>query len=124
MALLSRLALCATLLFAPAAHAGGLPTAKLVRCEAGDCLLIRGERRSSAATVRINDRAVAVSGKRGWKVRLPLAMVRSLASPFDRSLTVAVVDPAGGTEQRDAVRLPVGLLGHTTELASLVVRAR
>jgi hypothetical protein len=106
------------------AHADPLAEAKLVRCAAGNCLLIRGERASAASTVTINDRVVAVQGRRGWKVRLPVSAVRTLASPFARSLQVAVIDPAGAVEQQHAVRLPVGLLGHTTELASLVVRAR
>jgi hypothetical protein len=121
---LSHIALAATLIAAPAAHAGALPTAKLVRCDAGDCLLIRGERSSAAATITINDRPVVASGRRGWKVRVPVATLRGWASPFARTLAVAVTDPAGQVEQREAVRLPVGLLGHTTELASLVVRAR
>ncbi|WP_157084712.1 hypothetical protein [Sphingomonas pituitosa] len=124
MAIFSRLALGAALLIAPAAHADGLPTAKLVRCEGGDCLLIRGMRSASTATITINDRAVAASGRRGWKVRVPVAQVRELAAPFARTLEVAVRDAAGRVERRESVRLPVGLMGHTTELASLVVRAR
>jgi hypothetical protein len=123
MALFSRLALCAALLIAPAAHAGEIPTAKLVRCDAGDCLLIRGARSSAAAVVTINDRPVVADGRRNWRVRLPLATVRGWSAPFARTLAVAVVDPAGQMERRETVRLPVGVLGHTTELASLVVRA-
>jgi len=53
---------------------------------------------------------------------LPVAMVQQWSAPFARSLQVSVVDPAGGVERDDAVRLPVGLLGHNLELASLVVR--
>ncbi len=124
MAIFSRFALGVALLIAPAAHADGLPAAKLVRCGDGDCLLIRGTRSSEAATITINDRPIAASGRRGWKIRLPVADVRGLASPFARTLDVAVVDAAGQTERRAQVRLPVGLMGHTTELASLVVRAR
>lgn len=116
--------MCAALLIAPAAHADALPSAKLVRCDAGDCLLIRGARSSAAAAVTINGRVVAVDGRRGWKVRLPIATVRGWAPPFARTLRIAVIDPAGEVERREAVRLPIGLLGHTTELASLVVRAR
>jgi hypothetical protein len=124
MALFSRLALAVALLIAPAAHADARPSAKLVRCSEGDCLLIRGTRSSAAQTITINDRVVAASGGRGWKVRVPVAAVRGLASPFARTLDVAVVDAAGQVERRESVRLPVGLMGHTTELASLVVRAR
>lgn len=124
MAAFSRLALAAALLVASAAHADTHPTAKLVRCSEGDCLLIRGTRSSAAQTITINDRVVAASGGRGWKVRVPVAAVRGLASPFARTLDVAVIDAAGQVERRESVRLPVGLMGHTTELASLVVRAR
>jgi hypothetical protein len=124
MAIFSRFALVAALLIAPAAHADERPTAKLVRCAAGDCLLIRGTRSSAATTITINDRVVAASGGRGWKVRVPVAAVRGFASPFARTLDVAMVDAAGQIEQREVVRLPVGLMGHTTELAALVVRAR
>ncbi|WP_294255836.1 hypothetical protein [uncultured Sphingomonas sp.] len=124
MVLFSRLALVAALLITPAAHADTRPTAKLVRCSQGDCLLIRGTRSSPATRITINDRAVEASGGRGWKVRVPVAAVRGLASPFARTLDVAVIDAAGQVERRESVRLPVGLMGHTTELASLVVRAR
>ena len=124
MALFSRLALAAALLIAPAAHAHARPSAKLVRCSGGDCLLIRGTRSSPAQTITINDRVVAASGGRDWKVRVPVAAVRGFASPFARTLDVAVIDAAGQVERRESVRLPVGLMGHTTELASLVVRAR
>ncbi len=109
---------------APAAQAGTLPTAKLVRCGEGDCLLLRGGRSSAGAIVTVNGRAVAVEGGRGWKLRVPVATVRDWASPYARSLAVAVVDADGQVEQRETVRLPVGLLGHNTELAALVVRAR
>lgn len=124
MAKFSCLAPAAALLIAPMAHADERPTAKLVRCAGGDCLLIRGERRSADTTITINDRAVAASGGRGWKVRVPVAAMRGFASPFARTLDVAVVDATGHVERRETVRLPVGLMGHTTELASLVVRAR
>lgn len=118
------LALPAALMAAPAAQAGALPTAKLVRCGEGDCLLIRGARKSTASIVTINTRAVAVEGGRGWKLRVPVATVRDWASPYTRSLAVAVLDAGGQVEQRETVRLPVGLLGHNSELAALVVRAR
>ncbi|KTF69267.1 hypothetical protein ACNFJ7_03900 [Sphingomonas sp. HT-1] len=120
----SSLALLAALLAAPGAQADALPTAKLVRCDAGDCLLIRGERRSAAARITINDHLVPASGRRGWKVRLPLATVRNWASPFARTLAVAAVDASGRVEWQATVRLPIGLLGHDVALASLVVRAR
>jgi hypothetical protein len=97
-------------------------TARLITCDAGNCLLVRGHRASSQAIIRINGRTVEASGDRSWRVRLPVATVRDWSAPFARNLQVAVVDPAGPVERADAVRLPVGLLGHNLELASLVVR--
>jgi hypothetical protein len=97
-------------------------TAHLITCDAGNCLLVRGHRASPQAIVRINGRTVEASGDRSWQVRLPVATVRDWSAPFARNLQVAVVDPAGPVERADAVRLPVGLLGHNLELASLVVR--
>ncbi|WP_084583339.1 hypothetical protein [Sphingomonas azotifigens] len=124
MASFARFVLTASLLIAPAAHAAARPTAKLVRCGAEECLLVRGARSAADATITINDRVVPASGGRNWKARISLANVKSLASPFARTLSVAVVDSAGRVEQREPVRLPVGLLGYNTELAALVVRAR
>jgi hypothetical protein len=97
-------------------------TAHLITCDVGNCLLVRGHRASSQAIIRINGRTVEASGGLSWRVRLPVAMVQQWSAPFARSLQVSVVDPAGGVERDDAVRLPVGLLGHNLELASLVVR--
>lgn len=120
----SHLAVLAALMAAPAAHAGTQPSAKLVRCGDGDCLLIRGARSSAAAIVTINAQPVSVVGGRGWKLRVPVATVRGWAPPHARSLAVAVLGADGQVEQRETVRLPVGLLGHNTELAALIVRAR
>jgi hypothetical protein len=98
-------------------------TVKLTRCGAGDCLLVRGHRNSGQAIVRVNERAVEASGGRSWRVRLPVATVRDWSAPFARTLSISVVDPTGAVERAEAVRLPVGLLGHDLELASLVVHA-
>lgn len=122
---LSRAAMGVTLFaMAPTAQAGALPVARLVRCDAGTCVQLRGERRSPASLVVINDHVVAARGGRNWKVRVPVAMVRAWSAPFARTLRVAVVEPGGAAEREGEVRLPVGLLGHNTELAALVVHAR
>ena len=97
-------------------------TAKLVRCGAADCLLVRGHRHSGQETVRVNERTVEASGGRSWRVRLPVETVRNWSAPFARTLSVAVVGPAGSVERAEVVRLPVGLLGQNLELASLVVQ--
>lgn len=99
-------------------------TAKLVACADGDCLLVRGRRASIASRVSINGRVMETSGDRAWSVRVPVASLRRWSAPFARSIDVAVVDGNGRVEDSGVVRLPVGLLGHDVELASLVVRAR
>jgi len=53
-----------------------------------------------------------------------MSAVQDWSAPFARTLRVSITDPKQGTERSEAVRLPVGLLGHNVELASLVVRAR
>lgn len=98
-------------------------TVRVVSCDAGSCLLLRGYRKAAQAEVWINDRAVEATGLHSWQVRLPVAAVRDLSAPFARSLRVAVVNPTGVIERSDAVRLPVGLLGYNVELASLVIHA-
>ena len=99
-------------------------TARLISCDAGNCVLVRGHRSTSQAVIRINDRVVEAEGGRSWRVRLPVAIVEDWSAPFARTLRVSVTDPAESGHRTEMVRLPVGLLGHNLELASLVVRAR
>ena len=99
-------------------------TARLVSCDTGDCVIVRGHRTSPQAIVRINDRPVAARGGTAWQVRLPVATVRDWSAPFARTLRIAVTDGTGAIERDAEVRLPVGLLAGKIELASLVVRAR
>ncbi|WP_419827209.1 hypothetical protein [Sphingomonas sp.] len=118
----------ALLLFAAAAAspvvARPVATTRLVSCGADDCLLVRGRRASPRAAVRINGHPVAASGEGAWQVTLPLATVRDWSTPFARTLQIAIEEPTGARVEDEAVRLPVGLLAHRIELASLTVRAR
>lgn len=116
------IALVAALAATPAlAHPA---TARLVSCDAGSCLLVRGHRAASDAEVRINDRVVDTEGGRSWRVSLPVATVQDWSPPLARTLRISVSDRAESAVRTEAVRLPVGLLGHDLELAYLVVRAR
>ncbi|HMI19829.1 MAG TPA: hypothetical protein VK533_09810 [Sphingomonas sp.] len=116
------IALAATTAAAPAnAHPA---TVHVISCDAGSCVLVRGHRSTSEAVIRINDRVVEAEGGRSWQVRLPVATVQDWSAPFARTLRVSIADAARSTERTEAVRLPVGLLGHNLELASLVVRPR
>jgi len=127
MAILSRsatagIALAAAILAAPALAQPA--TARLVACDTGSCLQVRGHRAASAAEVRINDHPVAAEGGRSWRVSLPMETVKAWSGPFARTLRVSVSAPSATAARTEAVRLPVGLLGHDVELAYLVVRAR
>jgi hypothetical protein len=93
-------------------------TTRLVACGDQPCLLIHGQRQQRDEPVVINGRTVAVEGGRSWHLRLPMATLRAWSAPYARSLAIAT-----GQNQSEA-SLPIGLLGHTTDLAALEVRAR
>jgi len=97
------------------------PTSRLVSCGTESCLLVTGHRSDTASPVSINDHRVAVEGGRSWRVRLPLDTVRTWSAPHARHVAVSVERPDGNVETADA-SLPIGLLGHVTDLAALVVR--
>lgn len=92
---------------------------RLVACGHDTCLLVTGSRRFRDDPVAINGHRVAVQGGRNWHLRLPMAAVRAWSPPYARSLSIATGEGAGRE-----VSLPIGLLGHTSDLAALEVRAR
>ena len=104
---------------APRAMAGSEPGTRLVSCHGQSCLLVSGRRGDPASAILINGHEVAVAGQRNWSARLPLDTLRQWAPPFARTIEVAVEGAPDAT-----VALPIGLLGHTTDLASLEVRSR
>lgn len=101
------------------AQAAPQPKTRLVSCGAEDCLLVTGRRADKGSPVSINGHVVAVEGGRSWRARLPLATVRAWSTPYARSVTVTT----GPTDSMAEASLPIGLLGHVTNLAALVVRA-
>lgn len=101
-------------------HAAVAPHTHLVSCPAGACLVVSGQRGSSAAAVRINGHPVEVDGQRHWQARLALATLREWSQPQARTIVVATLDPATGQATEDEADLPIGLLGHAA-LDSLVV---
>lgn len=116
-ALSSMLAAC----IASPALAAAAPNTRLVSCGAESCLLVTGHRNSRAAVIRINGHPVEVKGERSWRVRLPVSTVRSWAAPFARQLEVSAQDPSAQTNIVHHAQLPIGLLGHAPDLASLVI---
>ena len=99
-------------------------TTRLVTCGHDTCLLVTGSRQFRDDPVAINGHRVAVQGGRNWRLYLPMATVRAWSTPYARSLFIAegtiVTSEGAGRE----VSLPIGLLGHTSDLAALEVRAR
>jgi hypothetical protein len=90
---------------------------RLVSCGAQACLLVAGQREAASVPVAINGHEVMVSGARKWRVAVPVGQVREWSEPYARSIIVA----SGGVSRE--LSLPIGLLGHTTDLALLEVRA-
>jgi Tfp pilus assembly protein FimT len=101
--------------------AEGAPSTRLVSCGAESCLLVTGHRDSRAAVVRINGHPVEVQGERSWRLRLPVSTLRNWAAPFARQIEVSSQDPASQTDIVRQAQLPIGLLGHAPDLASLVI---
>ncbi|WP_245892192.1 hypothetical protein [Novosphingobium guangzhouense] len=83
-----------------------------------------GHRSDPAALVLLNGHPVTVEGRKAWKVVLPLPTVRAWSAPIARTIAVTVQDRDGGLADTLQADLPIGLLGHITELASLVVSSR
>lgn len=106
------------------ALAADAPSTRVVDCRAGNCLQISGHRASAAAAVLINGHAVAAEGERSWRAEVPVETVRAWSEPYARTIEVAVFDPATQQKTADQARLPIGLLGSTTELASLVISVK
>lgn len=106
---------------ASAAARDGAQT-RLQRCGTDTCLLVQGRRADPRAVVRIAEHPVAVRGSHAWRAMLPLDDVRAWSTPFARTITVRVDEP-GGSVSEGLARLPIGLLGHVTELASLEITA-
>lgn len=111
----------AALAVAPPALAASAPTTRLVDCGETTCLLVAGRRHDASAPVSINGHAVAARGGRNWQALVPVETIRDWSEPYARSISVAVAGSAAGTAEAS---LPIGLLGHVTDLAFLEVRAR
>ena len=106
------------------ATANSEPSTRLIRCGEQSCLQISGRRDDPAATVRINGHVVPVEGKRSWRVRLPLEVVRQWSVAHARTIEVSLQDPATRREIVASVDLPIGLLGGVTNLAALAISVR
>ncbi|MEN7538426.1 hypothetical protein [Aurantiacibacter flavus] len=118
MALLSAGAFVAS----PAAANDG-PTTRLVTCGEQTCLRIEGRRDSVGTVVAINGQPMAVDGGESWRVTLPMQTVRQIAEHGDRRLEVTLLHPSANRESRNYARLPIGLLGETTDLEAIRVTA-
>lgn len=111
------LALMLTAGLATPAAAASAPKTWLAKCGAQSCLVIAGKRDNPDSAVSINGREVKVDGGRRWRVRVPVATLRTWSAPYARTITVAV---AGASSE---AKLPIGMMGHA-DLAMLVVRVK
>lgn len=109
---------------ASSAMAASEPSTKLVHCGDHSCLQVSGHRSNPASIVTIDGHAVRVKGRHGWWVRLPVETIRLWSAPYARTIEVALRNPETQRETSASVDLPIGLLGHVTNLASLEVSIR
>lgn len=96
------------------------PSTWLTHCGGATCLMITGHRRDPAAPILVAGHRVMAQGGRTWRVAVPLSTIGEWSAPAARSISVEVAGQGGNVAQ--AV-LPIGLLGHVTELALLDVSA-
>lgn len=104
--------------------AASAPTTRVTACKEGSCLIVSGSRKSRSEAVLINGHAVSVQGERNWKVSLPVAVIRDWSQRYARSIEVTTIDAATAARTSAEARLPIGLLGGTTNLALLEVRVK
>ena len=115
--------LLATLAAAPADARRVDGTARLRHCGTATCVVLTGVRAGRADVVTVAGHPVAVQGARRFEAEVPVDTIRDWSAPFARTVALATVGRDGEIATRE-VRLPIGLLGHVTELASLEVRSR
>jgi hypothetical protein len=106
------------------ALAASAPATRVASCNEGSCLIVTGSRQSRAEAVLINGHAVAVQGERNWKVSLPVSVIRDWSQRYARTIEVTTVNAAKAARTSAEARLPIGLLGGTTNLAMLEVRVK
>ncbi len=123
LARLTAAALASAALASPATAATELRT-RVVGCGADSCLLVSGTRADAGSAVSINGHPVAVEGGRSWRVRVPVGTIRAWSPPLARTIAVGLSDDGTRAETVSLARLPIGLLGHADQLASLVVRVK
>jgi hypothetical protein len=103
------------------AMAAAEPSTRVVNCRTGSCLLVQGHRSDAAAMVSINGHVVPVEGSRAWRVSLPVETVRAWSIPLARTIEVTFTDAETHAETATEADLPIGFLGHSENLASLVI---
>jgi hypothetical protein len=114
---LRTLALAAVLSLGLAQGAQAAPrtSTRLVECGTGSCLLVKGHRANPASAVSINGHAVASAGGHTWRARVPVETLRGWSQAYARTISVSVAD---ATAEAD---LPIGLLGHSANLAMITI---
>lgn len=109
--------------FGSPARAGIGAETELVRCGDESCLKVSGYRDEPDWIVSVNGREVTADGAYNWRVHLRLETVREMSAPGARTIEVSLRDPETNRETSANARLPIGLLGDITTLASLEVTA-
>ncbi|MXP25801.1 hypothetical protein GRI39_07070 [Altererythrobacter indicus] len=97
------------------------PRTELVRCGAESCLEISGYRDDPATIISLNGQDMKAEGGNKWRIVLPVEAVRQMSAPRARSLDVSLRNPETNRITSATTRLPIGLLGDITSLASIEV---
>jgi hypothetical protein len=102
------------------------PEARLVTVAGETNVLFTGRGRLSEP-LEIAGMTIDAGRGRSWRARVPLAELRRNAAPFARRVTVEARCRSLGTQPvtvAQQVRLPIGLLGWNTQLASIELSMR
>lgn len=94
---------------------------RVIRCDTGSCLLVRGHRDDPAAIVSINGQTVPVAGKREWRVVVPVDTVRQWSEPHAREIEISLRDPDTREHTNYTIDLPIGLLSNATDLSDIEI---
>ncbi len=96
------------------------PSTRLVTDHGEICVQVSGHRDDATSPVLIEGHAVSVTGNHSWRTRIPVQTLRQWARPFARQIAVSIA----GQNHPAMADLPIGLLGHTTDLAALTIGQR
>lgn len=110
-------------LYSSSAMAGSSSETRLVSCGNEICLKVNGFRDDPRMIVSFNGNQVEVVGEKSWHYTLQIEAVRQMSAPAARTIEISLLNPVTRQEKTVSAKLPIGLLGNTTSLDAIVVKA-